>query len=85
VSKRFGSTVAQNHLASITWISLPDPRDAQFQTTFAELREGVEGHVGMEEDELMPDAEAVLGDELERLGRQMEERKKEFMAGKSEY
>lgn len=60
-----------------------DPRDAQFQTTFAELREGVEGHVGMEEDELMPDAEAVLGDELERLGRQMEERKKQLMAGKS--
>jgi hypothetical protein len=60
-----------------------DPRDAQFQTTFAELREGVEGHVGMEEDELMPDAEAVLGDELERLGRQMEERKEQLMAGKS--
>src|SRR6266850_316539 len=58
-------------------------RDAQFQTTFAELREGVEGHVGMEEDELMPDAEAVLGDELERLGRQMEERKEQLMADKS--
>jgi Hemerythrin HHE cation binding domain len=60
-----------------------DPGDAQFQTTFAELREGVEEHVGMEEDELMPDAEAVLGDELERLGRQMEERKEQLMAGKS--
>jgi hypothetical protein len=60
-----------------------DPRDAQFQSTFAELREGVEGHVGMEEDELMPDAEAVLGDELERLGRQMEERKQQLMAGNS--
>jgi hypothetical protein len=37
----------------------------------------------MEEDELMPDAEAVLGDELERLGRQMEERKEQLMADKS--
>jgi len=60
-----------------------DPRDAQFQTTFAELREGVEGHVGMEEDELMPDTEAVLGDELERLGRQMEERQEQLMADTS--
>lgn len=62
-----------------------DPREAQFQTTFAELREGFEAHVGMEEDELMPDAEAVLGDELERLGRQMEERKAQLMAGKSSH
>jgi Hemerythrin HHE cation binding domain len=60
-----------------------DPGDAQFQSKFAELWEGVEAHVGMEEDELMPDAEAVLDDELERLGRQMEERKEKLMAGKS--
>jgi hypothetical protein len=37
----------------------------------------------MEEDELMPDAEALLGDKLERLGRQMEQRKEQLMAGKS--
>jgi hemerythrin superfamily protein len=60
-----------------------DPGDAQFQTKFAELREGVEEHVGMEEDELMPDAVAALGSELDRLGRQMEERKEQLMAGKS--
>jgi hemerythrin-like domain-containing protein len=60
-----------------------NPGNTQFQGTFAELREGVEAHVGMEEDELMPDAEAVLGDELERLGRQMEERKQQLMAGTS--
>jgi len=60
-----------------------DPGDTQFQTMFAELRENVEEHVGMEEDELMPDAEAALGAELERLGRQLEERKEQLMAGKA--
>jgi hemerythrin-like domain-containing protein len=69
--------------ALIATLRALNPGNAQFQGTFAELREGVEAHVGMEEDELMPDAEIVLGDELERLGRQMEERKQQLMAGKS--
>jgi iron-sulfur cluster repair protein YtfE (RIC family) len=60
-----------------------DPGDEQFQTKFAELRENVEEHVGMEEDELMPDAVAALGGELEPLGRRLEERKEQLMAGKS--
>jgi hypothetical protein len=60
-----------------------NPSDTQFQTIFTELRESVEEHVGMEEDELMPDAEAALGAELERLGRQLEERKEQLMAGKA--
>jgi hypothetical protein len=50
---------------------------------FAELREGVEEHVGMEEDELMPAVAAALGPELERLGRQLEERQAQLMAGKA--
>jgi iron-sulfur cluster repair protein YtfE (RIC family) len=58
------------------------PSDEQFQTKFAELRESVEEHVGMEEDELMPDAVATLGGELEQLGRQLEERREQLMAGK---
>jgi len=69
--------------ALIATLRALNPGNAQFQGTFAELREGVEAHVGMEEDELMPDAEIVLGDELERLGRQMEARKQQLMAGKS--
>ena len=43
------------------------PGDAQFQAAFTELREGVEEHVGMEEDELIPAVAAALGRELERL------------------
>jgi hypothetical protein len=59
-----------------------DPGDAQCKVKFAELRESVEEHVGMEEDELMPEAEAALGAELQRLGQQLEERKEQLMAGK---
>ena len=60
-----------------------EPGDAQFQAAFAELREGVEEHVGMEEDELMPAVAAALGRELERLGQQLEARKGQLMAGKA--
>jgi hypothetical protein len=60
-----------------------DPGEAQFQATFAELREGVEEHVGMEEDELMPAVAAALGSELEHLGQQLEARKQQLMAGTS--
>jgi hypothetical protein len=69
--------------ALIAALRAMDPGDGQFHAKFAELREGVEEHVGMEEDELMPDAVAALGGELERLGREMEERKTQLMAGKS--
>jgi hemerythrin-like domain-containing protein len=69
--------------ALIAALRAMDPGDAQFQAKFAELREGVEEHVGMEEDELMPDAVAALGGELEPIGRQLEGRKEQLMAGKS--
>lgn len=69
--------------ALIAGLRVMDPGDVEFQAKFAELREGVEEHVGMEEDELMPDAVAALGSELEPLGRQLERRKEQLMAGKS--
>jgi hypothetical protein len=69
--------------ALIAALRAMDPGDAQFQAKFDELRQGVEEHVGMEEDELMSDAVAALGGELERLGRQLEERKGQLMAGRS--
>ena len=60
-----------------------EPGDAQFQAAFMELREGVEEHVGMEEDELMPAVAAALGSELEQLGQQLEARKGQLMTGQA--
>jgi hypothetical protein len=57
--------------------------DMEFQAKFAELHEGLEEHVGMEEGELMADAMAALDSELEPLGQQLEKRKEQLMAGKS--
>jgi hypothetical protein len=54
-----------------------------FPAAFTELREGVEEHVDMEEDELMPALAAALGSELDRLGSQLEARKEQLMAGKA--
>jgi hemerythrin HHE cation binding domain-containing protein len=73
----------QDVKALIAVLCAIDPGDAQFQAKFAELREGVEEHVGMEEDELRLDAVAALGGELEPLGLRLEERKKQLMASKS--
>jgi hemerythrin-like domain-containing protein len=69
--------------ALIAGLRAMDPGDVEFQAKFAELRESVEEHVGMEEDELMPDAVAVLSSELEPLGRQLERRKEQLMTDKS--
>lgn len=60
-----------------------EPGDAQFEAQFAELREDVEEHVGMEEDELMPVVAATLGHELEQLGQKLKARKEQLMASKT--
>src|SRR5690606_33019018 len=52
-----------------------DPADAQYQEIFEELQESVEEHIGEEEDELLPEALEVLGDELDILTTRMQERK----------
>jgi len=67
----------------ITALPGMDPGIVEFQAKFAELRESVEEHVGVEEDELMPDAVAALGGELEPLGQQLERRKEQLMVSKS--
>jgi hemerythrin-like domain-containing protein len=57
-----------------------DPGDPQYREKFEELRESVEEHIGEEEDKLLPEALEVLGDELDRLSAQMQERKEQLMA-----
>ena len=56
------------------------PDTQAFNAKFRELMQNVEHHVEEEEGEMFPEAEEVLGERLERLGTQMQERKQQLMA-----
>jgi hemerythrin superfamily protein len=57
-----------------------DPKDERYDAKFKVLMENVEHHTEEEEGEMFPEAEEVLGEKLESLGTQMQERKQELMA-----
>jgi hemerythrin superfamily protein len=67
----------------ITELRALNPNDEQFATKFEELRESVEEHVGEEEDEMLPEAEEALGNELDRLGTRAQDRKEQLTASKA--
>jgi hemerythrin superfamily protein len=54
------------------------PGDESYSAKIAVLKEDVEHHVKEEEGEMFPDARKYLGDKLEALGAQMQERKDEL-------
>jgi hemerythrin-like domain-containing protein len=57
-----------------------DPKDERYDAKFKVLMENVEHHIEEEEEEMFPEAEEVLGERLERLGTQMQERKQQLTA-----
>jgi hypothetical protein len=57
-----------------------DPKDERYDAKFTVLMENVEHHIEEEEEEMFPEAEEVLGERLERLGTQMQERKQQLTA-----
>jgi hemerythrin-like domain-containing protein len=57
-----------------------DPKDERYDAKFKVLMENVEHHIEEEEGEMFPEAEEMLGEKLESLGTQMQERKQELMA-----
>jgi hemerythrin superfamily protein len=57
-----------------------DPKDERYNAKFKVLIDNVAHHIE-EEGEMFPEAEEVLGDRLERLGIQMQERKQHLTAG----
>jgi hemerythrin-like domain-containing protein len=57
-----------------------DPKDERYDAKFKVLMDNVAHHIEEEEGEMFPEAEEVLGERLEHLGSQMEERKQQLTA-----
>jgi hemerythrin superfamily protein len=75
-------SVEEHHVVAmlIEELKALDPKDERYDAKFTVLMENIEHHIEEEEDELFPEAEDVLGDEIEDLGAQMKERKGQLMA-----
>lgn len=74
-------SVAEHQLVDVLMEELKSlsPEDERFDAKFTVLIENVEHHIAEEEEEMLPDAERILGDDLDELGEQMERRKQEIM------
>jgi hemerythrin-like domain-containing protein len=55
------------------------PEDETFDAKFKVLTENTEHHIEEEEDEMLPDAQKKLGDDVEALGDEMAARKEQLM------
>jgi hemerythrin superfamily protein len=70
--------VEEHHVVATLMAELKglDPTDERYEAKFKVLMETVTHHIEEEEEgEMFPEAEEVLGERLERLGIQMQERK----------
>ena len=56
-----------------------NPAEQAYVSKFHELMQNVEEHATEEEQQMFPDARTQLGDDLMRLGEQMEQRKQQAM------
>ena len=57
-----------------------DADDGQFTSMMRDLIKDVQHHVKEEEDEMLPQAQELLRDQLDRLGEDMTQRKQQLMA-----
>jgi hemerythrin-like domain-containing protein len=74
--------VEEHHVVKVLMAELQAIPEAneQFVAKFTVLIENVEHHIEEEEKEMLPDARKALGDDIDVLGTQMEQRKSELMA-----
>lgn len=80
--KLVDEAVEEHHVVKVLISELKTlaPDDERFAAKFTVLMENVEHHIEEEEDELFPEAEAALGDQLAELGTQMQQRKEQLLA-----
>ncbi len=55
-----------------------DVDDEQFESRFQELQDNVLHHTEEEEAEIFPEAEVILGDQIDQIGARMQSRKEEL-------
>jgi hemerythrin-like domain-containing protein len=74
--------IEEHHVVNVLMSELRemDTQAENFDAKFTVLIENVEHHIEEEEGEMLPDAEKLLGGELETLGERMHQRKQELMA-----
>lgn len=73
--------IEEHHVVDVLIAELKalDPSDERFDAKFKVLTENVEHHIEEEEGEMLPDAEKKLGNEVDRLGELMAQRKQELI------
>lgn len=78
-------SVEEHHVVDLLINELKElePEDERFTAKFTVLIENVEHHIGEEEEEMLPEAERILGDELDELGMKMERRKEQLLKAAS--
>jgi hemerythrin superfamily protein len=74
--------IEEHHVVTMLMEELQglDLKDERYDAKFKVLMENVEHHIEEEEGKMFPEAEEALGERLERLGTQMQERKQQLMA-----
>lgn len=86
--EKLGEVVAEgyeeHHVADvlIAEIRQLDPSDEQFDAKMKVLCENIQHHIEEEEEEMLPDAESALGDQMDSITEQMLSLKKELTSRK---
>ena len=76
--------VEEHHVVTMLMDELKglDPTDERYDAKFKVLMDNMAHHIEEKEGEMFPEAEEVLGERLQRLGTQMQERKQHLTSAR---